>query len=410
MAIDEPKYNLGITIPDTKQDSITNFSLDTAFQTDYMQRRSEEEKARYDAMKRAEKQKIAIDKLMSDAFMWKLKRFYSEHDENAVNMSKQELIHKFYQDRIWSEWNSVGIGLDVKNVLSKNTQYKGDWAEITQLYADLPYFGRGGIPFWRWAKDFVPALVVDPINLYTLGTGKVVAATAAKTATTVTRTAFIKQAQKKAALSIGLKEAAAGMVIGGTADHLRQRAEIDANLMTDYNVSRSLIAILGSGVAQGTVGGGMSYWGSKGIAGKFYDKGDGFLGDTARDFGKAASKKQKSYSGKTGKVVEYEPIEVGTKVKTADRGNFGTVISIVDDVAKVFFVSKDGAQKTKIMKVSELTSVSRKKKTKLEMPKEDIKVKPKPDETPTINKKVDELDRKTPFINLSKINDKGLRT
>ena len=72
MAIDEPKYNLGITIPDTKQDSITNFSLDTAFQTDYMQRRSEEEKARYDAMKRAEKQKIAIDKLMSDAFMWKL--------------------------------------------------------------------------------------------------------------------------------------------------------------------------------------------------------------------------------------------------------------------------------------------------------------------------------------------------
>ena len=62
-----------------------------------------------------------------------------------------------------------------------------------------------------------------------------------------------------------------------------------------------------------------------------------------------------------------------------------------------------------MFKVSELTSVSRKKKTKLEMPKEDIKVKPKPDETPTINKKVDELDRKTPFINLSKIDDKGLR-
>jgi len=45
MAIDEPKYNLGITLPDTKQDSVANFSLDTAFQTDYMQRRSEEEKA-----------------------------------------------------------------------------------------------------------------------------------------------------------------------------------------------------------------------------------------------------------------------------------------------------------------------------------------------------------------------------
>jgi len=410
--IKEPNYNVtGIVVP---QDTTAfDTSIDDPYHYDYALRRAEDEKRKYDAMKRAERKKMALDKLMSDEFSETLRRFYTsnqtKYEGDASTMSKQELIHKFYSDRIWSEWNTVGIGRDVQNVLMKDKLYKGDWAEITQLYADLPYFGRGAIPFWRWAKDFVPALVVDPVNLYTLGAGKVVASTAAKTATTVARTQFVKEAQKKAAISIGLKEMGAGMVIGGGADIARQKAEIEANLMSDYNVTRSMIAVLGSGVAQGTVGAGMTYWGTKGIAGKFYDKGDGFLGDAARDFGNAASKKQKSYSGKTGKVVEYEPIDIGTKVKAADRGNFGTVISIVDDVAKVLFVSKDGAQKTKMFKVSELTSISRKKKTKLEMPKEDIKVKPKPDETPTINKKIDELDRRTPFINLSKIDDKGLR-
>ena len=150
----------------------------------------------------------------------------------------------------------------------------------------------------------------------------------------------------------------------------------------------------------------MPYWGTKGIAGRFYDKGDGFLGDTARDFGKASSKKQKSYSGKSGKVVEFEPVDVGTKVKSPDRGNIGTVLSINGDEAKVLFVSKDGATKTKLFKVDELTSISRKKKTKLKAPDDvEVKVKPKPDETPTIKKKVDEIDRRTPFINLSKVKD-----
>ena len=409
MSIDKPIYNSNVSFTGAEQNNTVDVrSIDDIYNYDFLIRRSDEEKRKYDAMKKAEKQKMALEKLMSDDFEMKLRRFYNYHDTEVKNMGKQELIHKFYSDRIWSEWNTVGIGMDVGNVLSKNTEYKGDWAEITQLYADLPYWGRGGIPFWRWAKDFVPALVLDPVNLYTLGAGKVVASTAAKTTTAVARQAFIKEAQKKAALSIGAKEFAAGMVIGGTADYARQTAEIDANMMTDYNLTRTLIATLGSGVAQGTVGAGMSYWGTKGIAGKFYDKGDGFLGDTTRDFGSAASKKNKSYSGKTGKVKEYEPVDVGTKVKSPDRGNIGTVLSINGDEAKVLFVSKDGAQKTKLFKVSELTSVSRKKKPNLKAPDE-VKVKPKPDETPTINKKVEELNRRTPFINLSKVKDINLR-
>ena len=409
MTIDKPIYNSGVSFTGADTNNNNNLSvrsIDDVYNYDFLIRKSDEEKRKYDAMKKAEKQKLALEKLMSDEFSEKLKRFYSYHDPDVATMSKQELIHKFYSDRIWSEWNTVGIGMDVGNVLSKNTEYKGDWAEITQLYADLPYWGRGAIPFWRWAKDFAPALILDPVNLYTLGAGKVVAQTAGKTATTVAKTAFIKEAQKKAAISIGLKEVAAGMVIGGSADIARQTAEIDANMMTDYNVTRSLIATLGSGVAQGTVGAGMTYWGTKGIAGRFYDKGDGFLGDTARDFGKASSKKQKSYSGKSGKVVEFEPVDVGTKVKSPDRGNIGTVLSINGDEAKVLFVSKDGATKTKLFKVDELTSISRKKKTKLKAPDDvEVKVKPKPDETPTIKKKVDEIDRRTPFINLSKVKD-----
>ena len=247
MTIDKPIYNSGVSFTGADTNNNNNLSvrsIDDVYNYDFLIRKSDEEKRKYDAMKKAEKQKLALEKLMSDEFSEKLKRFYSYHDPDVATMSKQELIHKFYSDRIWSEWNTVGIGMDVGNVLSKNTEYKGDWAEITQLYADLPYWGRGAIPFWRWAKDFAPALILDPVNLYTLGAGKVVAQTAGKTATTVAKTAFIKEAQKKAAISIGLKEVAAGMVIGGSADIARQTAEIDANMMTDYNVTRSLIATL----------------------------------------------------------------------------------------------------------------------------------------------------------------------
>ena len=77
--------------------------------------------------------------------------------------------------------------------------------------------------------------------------------------------------------------------------------------MTDYNLTRTLITGATGGVAQGTIGAGMSAWSAKGKAGKFYDKGDGFKSDFDRDFAWAGSKADETFSGKDGKVKKFKP-------------------------------------------------------------------------------------------------------
>ena len=324
-----------------------------------IEHRKKLDKVVYDRMQQAERQKAALDRLQSDEFQTVLKRYYSGGISDANNVitggknvedyNKQELIEKFYQDRIWSEYNTIGIVNDVGQVLAKDEAYKSDWAEITQTYADLPYFGGETIGFTKWAKDFIPALVVDPVNLYTLGAGKIVAREAGKTVIeALGKAEFEKLAARKAGIEIGLKEGAIGFSIGGAADAARQVAEIDVGLASDYNVTRTLISAGAGGVAQGTVGGFMSAWSAKGKAGKFYDKGDGFKSDYDRDFGLAGSEADVTYTGKSGTVQK-----IKNKVNTKEAP------TVVTD------------------RVSEV---------------------------PTIVNKIDGVKRKTPVINLNKIN------
>jgi hypothetical protein len=128
----------------------------------------------------------------------------------------------------------------------------------------------------------------------------------------------------------------------------RQTAEIDAGLMTDYNLTRTLTSAAAGGIAQGTIGAGMAAWSTKGKAGKFYDIGEGFKGDYSRDFGFAGSKSDVTFSGKDGKSKSYNAETPSQKAPS---------------------------------KITERTS-----------------------EVNTINNATDNIKRKTPIINLSKIN------
>ena len=129
---------------------------------------------------------------------------------------------------------------------------------------------------------------------------------------------FVKQASKAAAVDIAKKEAIYGGAIAVAADGARQTAEIDSNLMSDYNVTRTLLAGATGGLAQGTIGGAMGYWSAKGKAGKFYDKGDGFKGDLDRDVGLGGKNDDTTWSGKDGKLskqkplIRKAPIKIGT--------------------------------------------------------------------------------------------------
>jgi hypothetical protein len=318
------------------------------------ERRAKLDRMVYDRMHKAERQQLALEKLQSDDFQNLLKRYYkggiieSKAGKSIDDFSKSELIEAFYQDRIWSEYNTAGIVKDVGEVLTKDEAYKYDWAEITQVYADLPYFGSKTIGFGKWAKDFIPSLIADPINLLSVGTGKVIAREAGKKVLSqLTKQEFVSQVSRKAALEIGIKEGTIGASVGAAADLARQTAEIDAGLMSDYNITRTLVSSAAGGVAQGTIGAAMSAWSAKGKAGKFYDKGDGFKSDYNRDFGLAGSEAETTYTGKSGKVK---------KVKNTT------------------------SSKNEPKKISDRTS-----------------------EVPTLNNKSKEIKRKTPIINLSKI-------
>ena len=322
-------------------------------------RRNKIQKQQYDALQKIEKQKFAIDKLQSDEFQTVLKRFYSgglsdinntvTDGKSIKDYTKSEMIEKFYQDRIWSGYNTAGVAVDVGLVLGKeDTQYKSDWAEITQVYADLPYFGKGTIGFSKWVKDFAPALISDPLNLFSFGTAGTIAREAIKTPLKgLAKKEFQKQAAKAAAIDVAKKEAVAGATIGAGLDMMQQSAELETNLTDDYNITRTLLAAAAGGVGQGVVGSAMGYWSAKGKAGKFYDKGNGFKGDYDRDFGLAGSNADVTYSGRTGKIIEHPP-----------------------------------------------------KNPKLKKP---VKIKNKPDESPVVEIKANDIKRKTPIINLNKI-------
>lgn len=303
-------------------------------------RRNKIQKAQYDALQKIEKQKFAIDKLQSDEFQTVLKRFYTgglsdaNNDvtggKNIADYTKTEMIEKFYQDRIWSNYNTGGVIADVGLVFGKDdVQYKSDWAEITQVYADLPYFGKGTIGFSKWVKDFAPALITDPLNLFSFGTASTIAKEALKVPLKgLAKKEFQKKAAQAAAVDVAKKEAIAGSFIGAGVDMMQQSAELEANLTDDYNVTRTLISAAAGGFGQSVVGGAMGYWSAKGKAGKFYDKGNGFKGDYDRDFGLAGSNADKTYSGKNGKLIEHPPENIKLKkpLKINNKPNESVVL------------------------------------------------------------------------------------
>ena len=64
MSIDKPIYNSNVSFTGTEQKNTVDVrSIDDIYNYDFLIRRSDEEKRKYDAMKKAEKQKMAIEKL-----------------------------------------------------------------------------------------------------------------------------------------------------------------------------------------------------------------------------------------------------------------------------------------------------------------------------------------------------------
>ena len=271
-------------------------------------RRSQAELKKYNKMLELEKNQEALSRIQTKDFQDVLKRYYKNRPQFLKDgtflenkhfdmMSSTELLHYFYNDRTWRNNNTIALSRDVYDLGTGTDQDLSDWAIINQTYIDLPNFWNDpNRTFYSWAKDFIPALVADPINLVGFGVGGVAARQTIKEsvkfgAKKLTKNELSKLAIKKGLVQGAKYEAVVGGSVAAGFDSLQQSNEITAGLADEWNWKRTMIAG-GIGIgAGGTLGAGFGAFGSKRAMGKYYKHIDGDVVDVLH-LGKTMDNKQ----------------------------------------------------------------------------------------------------------------------
>ena len=92
----------------------------TAGRGDVTYRRNQAQLKKYNEMKELEKNQEALSRIQTDDFHKVLRRYYKNRPQmvegsylNFDTMSKQELLHYFYNDRTWRNNNTLALSRDV---------------------------------------------------------------------------------------------------------------------------------------------------------------------------------------------------------------------------------------------------------------------------------------------------------
>ena len=141
-------------------------------------RRSSRERTAYEKMETVEREQLALDKLNSRELLdTVLPRFYQSYDNKDItNLSDYEKIELYMTDFIGRYHNTGKAVSEIYGVtygdMSKDNEYRADWAELSQLYADLPSFGKDTLGLAKWLLNFVPEITVqDPTFWASAGLG-----------------------------------------------------------------------------------------------------------------------------------------------------------------------------------------------------------------------------------------------
>ena len=265
-------------------------------------RRSQAELREYNKMKELEKNQAALERIQTIDFQDVLRRYYKNRpqiledgtvleNKDFDNMSSTELLHYFYNDRTWRNNNTIALSRDVYDLGTGDSQDLQDWAIINQTFIDLPNFWNDpNRTFFQWAKDFIPAVIADPINLIGVGVGGVATREAIKAGVktgikegikTVSKKELSKLALKKGAIKGAKYEAVIGSGAAMGFDALQQSNEVTAGLANEYNWKRTMLAGGVGMVTGGTLGAGFGAFGSKRAMGKYLKTIDGKVVDTA---------------------------------------------------------------------------------------------------------------------------------
>jgi len=266
------------------------------FNIDY--RKSQAELRDYNKMQELEKNQVALTRIQTTDFQSVLRRYYKNRpqiledgsmleNKDFDGMSSTELLHYFYNDRTWRNNNTIALSRDVYDLGTGTSQDLQDWAIINQTYIDLPNFWNDpNRTFFKWAKDFIPAIVADPINLVGVWVGGVASREALKAGIKtgvkhITKKELAKLALKKGAIKGAKYEAIIGTGVAAGFDVLQQSNEVTAGLADEWNWKRTMLAGGVGFVTGGTLGAGFGAFGSKRAMGKYLKLTDGEVIDTA---------------------------------------------------------------------------------------------------------------------------------
>ena len=129
-------------------------------------------------LKPLSKQERALQKLKEPETIEQIRDFlaYKDNNQAILGYEPAEVLEEFYNDRSWANNNTIGMGADLWDVTGMDLRRKQQYAFIQGIYNDLPYFWNDpNRDFGPWLVDMGQALLMDPLNLITLGVGGQVA-------------------------------------------------------------------------------------------------------------------------------------------------------------------------------------------------------------------------------------------
>ena len=227
-----------------------------------------------------EAQASAFDELRSKEFATVARRYYSTAysastimGKDPMEMTHDELIRTFYEDRVYANNNTLAISADLGNVVGASEEEKQDYAYLSSLYHNLPSFWNEERSFGGWLKDYGGALLLDPVNLIGFGVGGQAAKQAYKKSVAESLKGLVKEeitkevlegaakdaAQrglKSAVIQGGIKTGGVNAAIAGGHDAIIQGTEITADMKDEFSLARSALST-GFGFGLGSVFGGV---------------------------------------------------------------------------------------------------------------------------------------------------------
>lgn len=173
--------------------------------------------------------------------------------------SDEAMIEAFYEDRVWRNFNSIGIAQDLYAANTADPEQARRQGRIQKVFDALP-----ARPVTEAFGDYAEALLLDPINLVG-GAGGVKAGAAAYRAGQTARAATVAGA-KAGAVQEGLINAG----ISGVSDLALQNRNVELGLQDEVSQTQTLASTLAGGAIGGALGGaigaGTGRWGGRKLA------------------------------------------------------------------------------------------------------------------------------------------------